>query len=90
MCTNLLICESYIHQQKALNSLGMDFLHNCYATIDYQTRVVRFQLPNEIGYKMAGRGPIQQSHIISNLKTDKMLSKGLDILLLRLVFFKKL
>uniref|UniRef100_UPI003393DB11 hypothetical protein n=1 Tax=Acinetobacter baumannii TaxID=470 RepID=UPI003393DB11 len=66
MCTNLLICESEIHKLKAFNSLGMDFIHKCYATIDYQTRVVRFPLPNEIGYKWAGRGLIKQSHIISN------------------------
>ena len=68
----------------------MDFLHKCYANIDHQTRVVRFQLPNEIGYKWTWRGPIQQSHIISNLKAKKMLSEGLDILLLMLVLFKKL
>ena len=67
----------------------MDFIHKCYATIDYQTRVARFKLPNVIGYKWVGRGPIQQSHIFSNLKANKMLSKGLDIHLLRLVFFKK-
>ena len=82
MCINLLICESDIHQLKALSSIGMDFLHKCSSTIDYQTRVVRFQLPNEIGYKRAGRGSIQQCHII--------LSKGLDILLLSQVLFKKL
>ena len=62
----------------------------CYATIDYQTRVVRFQLQNEIGYKWAGRGSIQQSHTISDLKANKMLYNGLYILLLRLVLFKKL
>ena len=54
MYTNLLICESYIHQQKELNSLGMDFVHKFKATIDYQIRVVRFQLPNEIGYNRQG------------------------------------
>ena len=90
MYTNLLICESYIHQQKELNSLGMDFVHKFKATIDYQIRVVRFQLPNEIGYKLAGRGSIQRRHIISNLKVNKMLSKLVDILLLGLVLFKKL
>ena len=52
----------------------MDFLHKCYSNIDYQTRVVRFKLPNDIGYKWAGRGKIKQSHIVLNLKANKMLS----------------
>ncbi|WMV55223.1 hypothetical protein MTR67_048608 [Solanum verrucosum] len=26
---------------------GMDWLHSCYASIDYRTRVVKFQFPNE-------------------------------------------
>ena len=68
----------------------MDFLHKCFATIDYKTRVVWFKLPSEIGYKWEGRGLIQQSHRVSNLKANKMLSKGLDIILLMLVFFKKI
>ena len=90
MYTNLLICESDIHQQKGLNNLGIDVLYKCYATIDYQTRLVNFQLPNEIRYKWVERVPIQQCHIISNLKANKMLSKGLDLLILRLVLYKKL
>ena len=27
--------------------LGMDWLHSCYASIDYCTRVVKFQFPDE-------------------------------------------
>uniref|UniRef100_M1DI19 Gag-pol polyprotein n=1 Tax=Solanum tuberosum TaxID=4113 RepID=M1DI19_SOLTU len=27
--------------------LGMDWLHSCYAAIDYRTRVVKFQFPND-------------------------------------------
>ena len=61
MLTIMLICESDIHQQKSLSSLGMNFLHKCYATIDYKTKVVGFQLPKKIGYKWAGRGSIQLS-----------------------------
>ena len=90
MCINILICESNIHQQKSLNSLGMYFLHKCYATKDYQTMEVRFKFQNHIVYKLTGRGSIQQRHIISNLKANKMLSKGLDILLLMLILVKKL
>ena len=33
--------------------LGMDRLHACFASIDYRTRVVKFQFPNEpiLGWK---------------------------------------
>lgn len=27
--------------------LGMDWLHSCYATLDYKTRKVKFNFPNE-------------------------------------------
>ena len=54
----------------------MDFIHKCYATIHYKTRVVRFELPNKIKNKWGGCGPYKQSHIISNLMSNKMLSKG--------------
>ena len=68
----------------------MDFLHKCSATIDYQTKVLRFWLQNEIGYEWVGRGAIQKIHIISNLKSNKMLSKGLDLILRRLGLFNKI
>ena len=56
--------------------LGMDFLHKCYAIINYQTRVLRFQLPNEIWYKRARRGTIKDRQTISNIKANKMFYKG--------------
>ena len=28
--------------------LGMDWLHACYASVNYRTRVVKFQFPNDL------------------------------------------
>ena len=74
---NLLICESDIQQQKSLNSLGMDFLHKCYATKDYQTVVVRFKFPNKLESKLEGRGSNPTRQVLYKRKANKMLSKGL-------------
>ena len=56
----------------------MDFLHKCYAIIDYRNKVVRFQFPNELELIWKGRGS-PKSQIVSNLKANKMLSKGLGV-----------
>ena len=57
--------------------LGMDCLHKYYATINYGNMVVRPQFPNELEFKWerCGSNPIRQ--VVSNLKANKMLSKGL-------------
>lgn len=34
--------------------LGMDWLHSCYASIDYRTLVVNIQLPNEHVIELKG------------------------------------
>ena len=57
--------------------LSMDWLHKCYATIDYRNKVVRFHLPNELELKWEGRGSNPTRQIVSNLKANKMLSNGL-------------
>ena len=57
--------------------LGMDWLHKCYATIDCQNRVVRFQFPNELELEWEGRSSNLSGQINSHLKANKMLSKGL-------------
>ncbi|XP_069146091.1 uncharacterized protein [Solanum lycopersicum] len=56
--------------------LGMDWLQKCYATIDCRNRVVKFQFPNELELEWEGRGSNPKSQIISNLKANRMLSKG--------------
>ena len=34
--------------------LDMDWLHSCYATIDYRNRIVQFQFPNEPALEWKG------------------------------------
>ena len=55
----------------------MDCLHKCYSTIDCRYRVMRFQFQNELELTWEGRGSNPTSQIVSNLKPNKMLSKGL-------------
>ena len=57
--------------------LGMGWLHNWYATIDYRNMVGRLQLPNKLEFKCEGCGSNQIIQIVSNLKVNKMLFKGL-------------
>ena len=57
----------------------MDLLHKCYGTIDYRNRVVRFQFPNEFELRWKGCGSNPTIQIVSNLKANKMLSKGLGV-----------
>ena len=57
----------------------MDWLYECYATIDYRNRVVRFQFPNEFELRWKGCGSNPTIQIVSNLKANKMLSKGLGV-----------
>lgn len=57
--------------------LGMNCLHEFYATIDYRNMVGRLQLPNKLEFKCEGCGSNQIIQIVSNLKVNKMLFKGL-------------
>ena len=55
--------------------LGMDWIHKCYATIDYRNWAVRFQFLNELELEQEGSSSIPTGQIVSNLKANKMLSK---------------
>ena len=59
--------------------LGMHWLFKCFTTIDYRNSVVRFQFRNELELELKGcdSNPITQK--ISNIKANKMLSKGLGV-----------
>ena len=52
--------------------LGMDGLHSCHASVDYRTRIVDFQFPDEpiIEWKGSSLGPMGQ--FISYLKAKNM------------------
>ena len=56
--------------------LGMDLLLACFSSIDYRTRVVRFNFPNKPVVKWEEGNSIPRGRIISCLKSCKMISKG--------------
>ncbi|XP_069150288.1 uncharacterized protein [Solanum lycopersicum] len=57
--------------------LGMDWLHSCYACMDCRSRVVRFCFPTEEKLVCEGYSSSHPNFLISNVKANKMISKGL-------------
>ena len=56
--------------------LGMDWLHSCYATLDYRTRKVIFSFQNEPVIEWEGHSLAPRGHFISYLRARKLISKG--------------
>ena len=55
---------------------GSDWLHNYFASIDYTTRMVKFNFPNETVLEWKGGNSTPSDCIISCLKVCKIISKG--------------
>ncbi|WMV57910.1 hypothetical protein MTR67_051295 [Solanum verrucosum] len=55
--------------------LGTDWLHFCYASADYRTRIIRFQFPDEPIFKWKGSSSMPIGGFITYLKAGKMISK---------------
>ncbi|XP_060201045.1 uncharacterized protein LOC132629401 [Lycium barbarum] len=56
--------------------MGMDWLASCYANVDCQKKVVRFQFPGEPIIEWAGNTASPKGKFISYLKARKMIRKG--------------
>ena len=56
---------------------GMDWLHNCYTFLNFRSRVVRFHFSNEEEIVWEGYNSNRPNPLISNLKANKIMSKGL-------------
>ena len=73
MCADLV--ELPMHDFDVI--LGMDWLHSCYACLNCHSRVVRFHFPNEEELVWEGYNLSRPNPLISYLKDNKMMSKGL-------------
>ncbi|XP_060190366.1 uncharacterized protein LOC132619489 [Lycium barbarum] len=56
--------------------MGMDCLASCYANVDCQQKVVRFQFPGEPVIEWSGSTTSPRGKFISYLKAKKMIQKG--------------
>ncbi|KAF3653003.1 putative ribonuclease H protein-like [Capsicum annuum] len=63
--------------------LGMDWLHSCYASIDYKIRIVYFQFLNEPVLEWRGSTLALRGQFVSYLRARKMISNGCVYYLIR-------
>ena len=73
MCANLV--ELPMHDFDVI--VGMDILHSRYACLDFRSRMVRFRFPNVEELFWDGYNSSRPNPFISNVKANKMMSKGL-------------
>ena len=58
-------------------TLGMEWVHSCYACMYCRSRVVRFRFPNEEDMVWERHDSSRPNPLVLNLKANKMMSKGL-------------
>ena len=56
--------------------LGMNYLHAYYSSIDFRTRVMKFQIPNELVIEWTSSSFVPKSRFIYYLKARKLVFKG--------------
>ncbi|XP_070025343.1 uncharacterized protein [Nicotiana sylvestris] len=56
--------------------MGMDWLYSCFPKLDYRTRVMRLEFPNEPVIEWKGNGVVPKDRFISYLKASKMIRRG--------------
>ena len=50
--------------------LGMEWLHACFMSIDCRTRVVKFQIPNEIIIKWSSSSAVPKGRLFRTLRRE--------------------
>ena len=56
--------------------LGMDWLASCHATVDYHTKVVKFEIPNRPSFIFRGDSCLTLVSLISSLVALRLMNKG--------------
>ncbi|XP_070018211.1 uncharacterized protein [Nicotiana sylvestris] len=57
--------------------MGMDWLSSCYAIVDCHAKIVKFEIPNEPSFILRGSQVPKTCKIISFMKSQRLLKKGL-------------
>ena len=56
--------------------LGMDWLAQHYATVDYHAKEVIFKIPNDVEFRLRGDKSLMPQNLISIITARRMLRRG--------------